>query len=219
MFNHKVYVSIGILFLFGFFNASAQNLKKVTRNPYRNTQEQFQVLKENPKIKEGSYLLKIDGIVYQEGSFKNNQRSGVWKIYKAKNVIDFTYDYDNQQIVFFNKDYFPNPQDSLSRGPVYLGGLMYFNSCVFNSLEITIEMIEEMKGNHDYKAFVGFEVDSIGNPSNFEIILTSNNAKIDLSAISAIKIVSKSFPFLPGLEKGKPVNSRYISPVTVTISL
>jgi TonB family protein len=213
----RLALSILICFVIKLSTISAQDQKKVTKNPYRDMTEQYYVLKENPKIKNGSYVLKINGIVYQEGFFKNNQRAGQWKIYKANNILDFIYDYDNRKIIFSNNDYYPNAQDSSNRASVYLGGLIFFLSSIGNSLEITDDTRNELVPNRNYKAIIQFNVDSTGSLSNYQILLSSNNKKLDQSALSAVKKASSYFPFLPAIKNGIPTDFKYIAPVNFSI--
>jgi hypothetical protein len=213
----KLVFSTSILLIMSLSIISAQDLKRVTKNPFQNFVEQYFVLKDNPKIKEGPVILKINGIVSQEGFYKDNQRAGLWKIFKSKNVLEFTYNYDNKQIVFYDKQYFPNPSDSSSHIPVYLGGLSYFLNIIANSVILSDEDRNEMKSNHDYYTLIGIQVDSTGIPLNFEVILASNNPRIDQRAVDAVKKATSYFPFLPALEKGKPVRSVLMAPVHISI--
>jgi antitoxin component YwqK of YwqJK toxin-antitoxin module len=51
-------------------------------------------------IKEGLYTLKIENLICQTGSYKNNQRSGTWQIYYSKDELEFEYNYDTKELTY-----------------------------------------------------------------------------------------------------------------------
>jgi TonB family protein len=76
--NLKPVLSFGVVYFLSIPFLYGQSLKKVSKNPYPDFNEQYYVLKDNTGIKEGQYKLIIHGVVYQCGTYKNNQKSGEW---------------------------------------------------------------------------------------------------------------------------------------------
>jgi hypothetical protein len=215
--NLKSCLSIGIIYFLTIPFINGQTLKKVSRNPYPDFNEQYFVLKDNPSIKEGPYKLSINGVVYQLGSYKNNQKSGVWQIYKSKNVIDFKYDYDTKKLIFLSKDNYLNSSDSTTRGPIYLGGLTFLLYSVANKIEIPDELREKMPSGQ-YRAVIRFLVDSLGNTRDYEVQTSSRNVQFDFVAISAVmQSTNSGFSFLSAIDKGKPTNVPMMLPVNFSI--
>ena len=106
------------------FQLHAQKLKKVVvkhKNPYYT--ETFYVLKNNPGVRNGTYLKEQAGRIVEKGQYEDNQRTGqweyfyfgkpsktgtflngkktgVWKFYDFSGELAQTYDYSNSQLIY-----------------------------------------------------------------------------------------------------------------------
>jgi len=191
----------------------SQDVKKVTSSPYQGMVEQYYVLKSNKEVKNGPYKLTINNIVCQMGYYKNNERTGMWQIFKAKNAIEFKYNYDTKQLIELDKGYFMNPNDTTSRAPVYLGGSIYLLFTVANNTKHPDGARSSMNFK-DSKSVVAFDIDTSGIAINHRILSSSKNSQLDFEAIHAVKLASTlNFSFLPGLAKGKLCKMPYMIPV------
>jgi hypothetical protein len=199
-------------------NLKAQELKKVTKYPFPGIEEQYYVLKNDRKIKNGSYRLSIQNSVYQLGFYTNNQRTGTWSIYGFNHALEFKYNFDTKTIYKLDKSYLKSPDDSTSRAPVFLGGLdylVYYTSCFSKSGEELYKYI----GPGTYKVIIKFEIDSLGIPGNYIVYSSCGQETLDDEAMRCVKIGTViSFSFLPALEKGKPVKANMILPLTFIYS-
>ena len=193
--------------------ANGQELKKVNKSICDDIEEQYYVLKNDRDVKNGPYRLSIKNSIYQLGFYTNNERTGIWSIYDNKHILDFKYDFDTKKILDLNKRYFMNSKDTTSRAPIYLGGdafLLYRAMCYMKPGEELYQNISP--GN--YRVVVKFEIDTIGVPTNYAVLLSCGKKTLDDEAIRCVKLASNlDFPFLPALEKGKPFKTNMIIPI------
>ncbi|GAB3520449.1 hypothetical protein GCM10027442_43490 [Emticicia fontis] len=109
-----------------------QELKKVTDtsapSPFNNIKEEYYVLKEARKVRQGPYKKWMNNKLVEEGNYKLNQRdstwirygmnlnvmsignyakdekTGIWKYFLAGGELDQAYDYTKKEIVSFKTD-------------------------------------------------------------------------------------------------------------------
>jgi len=190
---------------------SSQELKHKRRNIGTNMIEEYSVLKSNKDIREGPYKLIIDKFICQIGSYKNNLRSGTWQIFYSKDTLELEYNYDTNELIYFNKKYYLSKDDSTLCKPIYLGGYMYFFHAVINS----IDPKQLQCGNG--LLIVSFDVDSSGIPSKFLLRLSSGCNDLDIESVRSIRIVATSnFKYMPAKKDGKPFTYNMYYPLYVS---
>lgn len=112
--------------------AFCQELKKVTdtysTSPFNNFKEEYHVLKNDKKVRNGQYRRLMNNKLVEEGHYKNNQRdstwisyginqnvlaignyakdekTGIWKYFLAGGELEQAYDYTNKTFVSFKAD-------------------------------------------------------------------------------------------------------------------
>jgi hypothetical protein len=179
---------------------SSQELKHQRKSIGSRIIEEYDVPKSNKDIKEGQYKLKIDNFICQIGSYKNNQRSGTWQIFYSKDELELEYNYDTNELIYFNKKYYVSKNDSNLYQPIYLGGIKYFFQSVINN----IDPKQMQWGNGSLS--VSFEVDTKGIPHKFQLTSSCNYKNLDLLAVNAVKNVATSnFKFIPAKKDDKPI--------------
>lgn len=80
----------------------AANKQKRVVDKYKesNLTEIYYVLKDEPRIKEGEYkLMGQDKKVYISGSYKNNNRAGVWTFCRNSGELSRRFDFDKDSLV------------------------------------------------------------------------------------------------------------------------
>jgi hypothetical protein len=179
---------------------SSQELKQQRKSIGTRMTEEYSVLKSDKDIKEGPYKLKIDNFICQIGSYKNNQRSGTWQIFYSKDELELEYNYDTNELTYFNKKYYLSKDDSTFCKPIYLGGIMYFNRAVTSNIDP-----QQMQwGNGSLT--VSFEVDPSGIPNRFLLKSSCGYKNLDLLTVNSVKTVATSnFKFLPAKKDGRPI--------------
>jgi len=215
-FNYCTPKWISVFFMISFFfqPLKSQEIKKVKKYPFPNMVEQYYVLKSNKEIRNGPYRLTINNSIYQLGFYVNNQKAGTWQIYKSDNELEFIYNYDTKQLSKLSKEYFANSKDSMSRAPIFLGGLTYLCYCASNYIRLPEGLLESI-GPGQYRTIVKFEIDTIGVPGNYTIQTSSGNDDLDYEAARCVKLASSlNFSFLPALGKGVPIKSSMIIPIS-----
>jgi hypothetical protein len=194
---------------------SSQELEYQKRNLSPRMTEEFNVLKSNKKIKEGQYKLVIDDFICQMGFYKNNQKSGIWSVFCCIQAVspwaEIVYNYDTNELIYFEKDIYFSREDSTLCLPIYLGGTQYFKEAIMNLLDRN----ETRLGNG--RLYISFGVDSTGLPNNFRLKSSCNNKKLDLMAVDAVKKVATSnFKFIPARRNGKSISYNVEVPIYYT---
>lgn len=120
------------LFTLSIFTTTAQELKKVNKSgsngPFDSYKEEYEVLKDEKKVKQGSYKKWRNNVLVEEGNYKGNKRDstwltyglrgnvlikgnytndekvGVWQYFDSNGVLEQEYDYSTQKIVAFKPD-------------------------------------------------------------------------------------------------------------------
>ena len=97
------------VFLLVFFTLSIMSFgqkTKTIRSNGESTYEIYEVLKKKKKrrnIEHGSYKkYSSDDSLLVEGYYTKGQKSGEWSFYSWKGVLKKKYDYDNQEITYYN---------------------------------------------------------------------------------------------------------------------
>jgi TonB family protein len=191
---------------------SSQELRHQRKSLGSRMTEECDVLKSKNDFKEGQYILKIDNFICQIGSYKNNQRSGPWKVYYSKDELEFEYNYDTNELTYLNKKYYLSKDDTTLLRPIFLGGMKYFFQSVINNIDP-----KQMQWG-DGSLSVSFEVDPNGLPQKFMITSSSNYRNLDLLALEAVKTVAtSSFKFLPAKKDKKPTSFILDVPIDYTV--
>jgi hypothetical protein len=190
----------------------SQELKHQRKSIGSGMTEEYDVLKNNKDIKEGQYKLKIDNFICQIGSYKNNQRSGTWQIFYSKDDLELEYNYDTNELIYFNKKYYVSKDDSTFYRPIYLGGMKYF----FQSVKNNIDPNQMQWGNGSLS--VSFEVDPSGIPHKFQLLLSCGYKNLDLLTVNSIKnVATSSFKFIPAKKNGIPISFVMEVPLNYTV--
>ncbi len=198
--NFTLLVSTFLLWIIIDQSLFSQELKHQKKSLGSRMSEEFDVVKDDKEIKQGTYQLKIENLICQIGTYRNNQRSGIWKIYTAKDELELEYDYDKDELVYVNKKYYTINGDSTLLLPIYLGGSKYIIQSVFK--DIDPRQFQWGSG----RLIVSFEVDSNGIPHRFMLNESCNYPNLDKLAINAVKSVTTSnFKFLPARQDGKAI--------------
>jgi hypothetical protein len=179
----------------------SQELKHQKKSLGSRMREEFDVLKSNKEIKEGEYTLKYDNFICQIGVFKNNQRSGLWKIFYDKEDLELEYNFDTSELIYFNKKYYVSKDDSTLVRPIYLGGMKYFFQSVINNIDPN----QMQWGNGSF--VISFEVDPNGVSHKFLLKTSCGYKNLDLLAIKSVtKVATSTFKFLPATKDGNPIS-------------
>lgn len=86
----RITLTIVIYFISIIYLFSQDTKEIITYHPKsKQIHEKYSVLKSNDKIKHGAYIsffrddyFKSDKLIYEEGQYENDKRTGIWKIYR-----------------------------------------------------------------------------------------------------------------------------------------
>jgi len=185
----------------------------------KNTYEQISVLTSNPNIKEGPYKRVINGKLSVEGSYQDNNRFGIWRMYNHKNKIELEIDYNSGQLKYLSKDsiskmeqYIESEIKPKDRRPLVLTSSSNLKDAYL--IQDLVYPPYAVKNGISGKVIIEVIVDSIGLVTSYSIGVSINKV-LDEEALRVIKMVP--LEFLPEYQNGIAVNSVY--KVTVIFSI
>ncbi|MFN8347812.1 MAG: TonB family protein [Spirosomataceae bacterium] len=236
-----------ILFLCLFiFSASAQELKKVkntiTSNPFTNEREEYYVLKSDKKIKHGSYERRMNekiietgfyknnlkdslwtqffthtGTIKEQGTYTNNERTGIWQFNNSKNQLEYSYDFTNHKLISVNEAAVSKTawvltstdtaQTAVEHAALYMGGTSALGEVLARNIRFPTTA---MKKGVNGKVFVTFIVDEEGKVSNHKVTKHLDR-ECDEEALRVCRLLTE---WIPAGKEGKPVKSLQMVPVS-----
>lgn len=175
--------------------------------------EEYEVLKSDKRIKNGSYTKKIFNDLSAKGSYKNNERIGIWEFYRfASEELEQKYDYDNKKLLFDVNQQKPN--NFYFNGKWSIGKLDSIPYVIGGLSDLKLKLYEKIRDNLFQRntPFAGvtvfsFIVDKDGSTKNHKISISSLNSIEE----SLLKII-KDYPnnWIPGIYNGEKVEAEYI---------
>jgi TonB family protein len=105
----------------------------------------YYVLKNDPKIKHGTYQYSTKKGLVEKGQYDNDKKVGVWEFYDTDGILEQKYDYSTNQLVF-NKEgnqfgsykviIDGKPTDIVpDTPPIFIGGLSSYDRFIVNNLK------------------------------------------------------------------------------------
>lgn len=198
-----------------------QDLKLITR-VNSSTIEEYEVLKSDKKIKNGSYTKKILKKLSVKGNYKNNERIGIWEFYNLNSgEIEQKYDYDSRRLLFdehqqkpfnfyYNGKWMIAKLDSI---PYLIGGLSDLKLKLHEAIWRYIFAYRELNIPFAGVTVFSFVVDKNGSTKNHKISISSKSPNEE-SLLKIIKDYSKIW--IPGIYNGEKVESEFIIPMYIS---
>lgn len=223
----------------------AQALKTVEfKHPaYTGVLEVYEVLAEQPEVKQGTYqkffrkklvetgayvanrkegLWKMNDQKQQlvaEGVYKDDQKTGVWVYYSADGVKVQMYDHDRDSMIYFDVEeerkygYAPSVFPDTSAEQMPL----FIGGNYYMMTLIGNNLLYPEAGwkkERDAKVVVSFVVDAEGHTTEVES-LSHAGYGFDEEAVRLIQLLGNNW--IPGFAKGKGVKVKFTLPVTFKI--
>lgn len=186
------------------YYVNSQELKKVTKTLAMDFVENFYVLKNDTKIKQGVYSLVIFDDTIRNGLYDNDRKSGIWKYYFLKNTtVEFIFDFDRNMVL----------SDTLGkeRSALYSEGHEYFAYLAAINTKYPREAAE---AGHSGRVLISFTVKSDGSVSDFGLELGCGDAALNSEAMRVIKKVAMENTWYPAINaRGEKISSTIIKPV------
>ncbi|MFB6340205.1 hypothetical protein ACE1ET_00705 [Saccharicrinis sp. FJH62] len=210
----KITVLLLIIFFFNFFESAGQKIKhKTTRDLF--TIEQYSVDKKT-KLKQGKYLkLNIetkDTLV--SGYYVSGKRTGIWDYYGFVGEVYYSYDYDNDSIVYecdvlshidsFFIDVGDNVFDLqvVDRPAIVEGALVDLNTDILKIL--IIDPFESLTIKNDF-IMAALTIDKKGDMVKVDLV-KGLNEKLDKDILNSLNRIETKW--LPAIKNNKSISSR-----------
>lgn len=212
---NKSFLTICILFLIYESGFSQTKHIRIKNENLKNTYEDICVLKSNEKLKDGNYKKVTCGKTSIEGNYKNNERTGIWKVYDFDGKVEVEIDYTSGWLKYLKFD-------SISKQKYYVESSIQpkddrpilslsSSNMVLNYLMKLINYpIYAIENNISGKVVISVKVDSTGKIIDY-LTYKSVDKSVDEESIRVIKLIP--FEFLPEYRNGKPVASEMKFPV------
>ena len=187
-----------------FSNCFSQNDTIVITNKIIGKKEIYYVIEQNKKIKQGKYEQFIDNSLVISGQYINNKESGVWTYYHNDKSIFLKYNFDNDSTIYCN------PNDS-NRPLIYFGNYNELREIVSNNMKYPEE---EANNGRTGRVVVEILINKLGLVYDYKT-KESVSWALDKEAIRVNKLLPQKW--LPAIENGKPIDSKFSFPITFYI--
>jgi len=195
-----------------FVNGYSQVKEITIKNIDLQITEKFTVLKNEKKIRQGSYekyLIfpqKNKNILIEKGEYENNKKVGVWTYFDKKGNISLQYSFDNDSVLIYNGEQMYNQR--INRPLLYLGSMNeIIHICNFG-LRLSPEA--QMLGQSG-KVIVDIKLSENGEVIDY-VLKNGINKLLDNEAIRVAKLIPQSW--LPAINNGEHIKSSYRMPIT-----
>ncbi|UTA67259.1 energy transducer TonB [Emticicia sp. 21SJ11W-3] len=223
---------------------AAQELKLVSKssqpNPFTNYKEEYYVLKNDKKNRQGSYKKWVNGKISLEGFYKNDKmdstwttfsslgyiissgnyakdtKVGIWK-FNDKDGLEQEYNYSTNMLVYFRPEKTPTNY-AIIKGTDTTYSVVSRPPLTIGGSYALYETIAKNlrypvaahKKNATGKVYVSFTIDETGNAAGHKV-LKNGNKDLDNEALRVVKLLDK---WIPALKDGIPVKVVHVIPVT-----
>jgi periplasmic protein TonB len=217
--NKALILTITILLSVNYLSVSQTKRIKQKDKNLRNSWEVYHVLKPNSEIKQGEYNKYIDKRLSIEGSYKDGNRIGIWKIYNFNNQVETEIDYDNGVIRYTEIDSVTKKermvQNSLNptgdRPPISLNSSFFTMYYLWENIKYPQYARENGISG---KVMVAVKLNDQGSITGYSIE-RSVDKSLDEEALRVIRLIP--FEFLPAIKNGQPIEAIIKLPVKFTL--
>lgn len=164
------------------------------------------------QILDGPYMEYLpDGKIHIKGMYVDNQREGHWFTFNDTGGVSISQQYKLGQLLPEEHETKKTPvEDSLGSEAEFKGGNQAWQKYLIKCLEKSNAPEQAARGG---KVWVSFEVDTLGFTRD---IFISRSVDYFLDE-EAIKVISKSPPWIPALQNGRKVKAWRRQPFTFAI--
>jgi TonB family protein len=221
--------------------AFGQELRKVTidvTGRLFSFRDEYHVLKDAPKVWQGSYKRTKNKLVIEEGYYKNNKKDstwitygsygdilvkgnyangekvGTWRYFTNEGQLEQAYDFTKQELVSFMQEkkariyQIINDKDTIF-APLSRPPLLIGGHYTYLEKLAQSLCYPSIKNNTGGTVFISFIIDEMGKTSNYKIIKKGDKV-LDKEALRLAKQLGK---WLPAIKDDKPVKIIHIVPI------
>ena len=187
-----------------FYTFGQQKLKTIQKNdpsvPF--FVEEYQVLKKQKDIKQGTYTLNGRKGVVLSGNYNNNKKSGIWKSYQSNGELYYTYDFDTESLIDFSPlKIFQYKEEEFDTPPILVRGEADFGVKVYSRVRYPSEAQKEgIQG----RVMFALTVSEQGKISNVEIV-RGGHESLKKEAMRALKSVMAIVEWIPATKDGEKI--------------
>ena len=207
------FLFITLLLSFSMMAQKTQTVKKSHRTPY-SYKEEFEVLKENKKIKHGYYKKYVNGELSLAGSYEHGKKVEVWQSFKRRGQIYYSYNHSTEKLIFFKEYEDIYKDEGLDNPPIIEEGESAFLVLLYSNLKYPTFAREK---GVDGAVFVRLIISKEGDIKQ-SIIDNSDSELLDPAALQAIEDIKPYVKFLPARKNGEKVESFFLVPIRFRLS-
>jgi periplasmic protein TonB len=211
----KILLAIIVLMTIQGFGFSQTKIKKIKDSNLKETGEEISVLKANQGIREGTYKRYIAGKLSVEGTYKNNEKTGTWKIYNYQDKVETEIDFNTGVIYYLSKDTITNSEIRLEtkitptdERPII--NMTSSNMILFYLAELVKYPIYAQENSISGQVEILIKVNTEGKIIDYSVY-KSVDKSLDDEALRVARMIP--LELLPAYKNGVPVDSEIKVPV------
>lgn len=213
---------------FGITNCFAQDTVERKNRLSDSLIERFYVLKSDPKIKQGPYIVLLNRKTpIARGRYNNNNKTGTWFFFDPEGKLVERYNYDKNKFLYEAPPYASEDlsyllDDSLKNGdkitmPVKIGGV-YFGYIPYVNL-FHLPFDDEDFDTYNFDAYIELLISPMGRLADYNVRVVSAYYEYDQTFNLDVNLFSEADrTFVPATLNGVPVISRVLIKCFVTTS-
>lgn len=157
------------------------------------------------------------GVLRCRGSYENDKREGIWEYYDNNAQLEQKIDFTKNEVIAYRTSFSKHPFRVISgtdttltvldRPPLFLGGSNRLNEYIAGNLGTPLHKKGE---NVSGTVYVTFTIDSLGKPSNYQILKGVSNS-CNREALRVVEQLPDDW--LPGVLNGRNVTVDYVLPI------
>jgi protein TonB len=215
----KILLTLYVLVIIGEIGYSQTKKIKIVDQNLKKTYEEFHVLKSNKDIREGTYKHIICNKLSVDGTYKNGEKTGVWKCYNYEDEVELEINYDNGLIKYLTIDSITKKdvilETSLNpsgdRPMLIISGSNIITNYLIHHINYPQYALERGISG---KVVIELILDSKGKISDY-VVNTSIDKSLDDEALRVVRMIPMNF--LPVFINGEAAETKLMIPVNFVL--
>lgn len=221
------YLSIIALLLCIVTITKAQDIKTIKRTVSASLTEEYEVFKNNKKIKNGNYwVFDNNKQAIVKGIYNNDNKDSVWTYYNNNGEVIQRYNFKENKLVVNNADAATIVQQKFEiahtatnaqiEPAVKIGGANYGFYLLYDERLIPAKLKSETRLSTDTLSYI-FTVSALGKLERWDVKTVNSYGDSTIQNYSIKGLPTDAYDFVPAKVNGTPVESKLILYVVLNI--
>lgn len=208
--------------------AKTQDIKTIKRTVSASLTEEYEVFKDNKKVKNGNYwVFDNNKQLVVKGFYNNATKDSIWTYYNNNGEVVQCYNFRQNKLIVNNTDATTNVQQKFEiipavnstnaiEPPVKIGGVNYGFYLLYDERLIPAKLKNETRISTDTLSYV-FTISELGKLKRWDVKTMNSYGDSTVQNYSIKGLPADAYDFVPAKINGTPVESKLILYVVLNI--